>query len=684
MEASFGSPWQVIRSASTAFRPPERVSVAEGAAKNLMIVQPGGYTGPWSAEETPYMVEPMNILASRKHEAVCFVGPARSGKTLGLLDAWFAYAVTCDPGDMLVIQMTQDKARDYSKMRISRAIRHSPALKAMINARGHDDNTHDKLFKHGMWIKIGWPSASQLASTDYRYVALTDYDRMPDDVDGEGSAFQLGLKRTTTFLSRGMCMVESSPGREMVDPLWRPATPHEGPPCGGIIGIYNRGDRRRFYWPCPHCGEFYEAAPGLTLFISLPSEEELLGIVREADLSKLARKHAVIFCPHCGAGTTAEHKQSMLERGQWLRDGQSIDCHGNKSGEGIESSIASYWLGGVAAAYQKWESLILRYLQGLRDYAASGDEHTLRTTVNTDQALPYLPLALREEARRGNVADLAEDFPRFIVPTEALFLTAAIDVQKNHFVVQVHAHGPYLEQWLIDRYDIRESLRPGSVINPATYPEDWDALTEKVVKATYRTHIEGQELRIKLTIVDSGGAEGVTEHAYSWYRKIRKAGLSDRVKLYKGGNTHSAPILKLTKVGGKLKDIPLLLCNPNLLKDAVSNAARRIGGGQASLHFPRWLSAAFWDEFKAEIREPNGKWKKIRERNEALDLSCMNRAAAIALGADRMNWNNAPSWARPLEQNSERITREERRAMKVKPVASKAQRYGSDEWRGRL
>ena len=103
---SFGSAWPIARAASEALRPPRRVTVSQGAAQNLKIVQPGGYTGYWSASETPYMVEPMDLLASRVHESVIFVGPARSGKTMGLLDAWITYAVACDPGDMLVVQMT--------------------------------------------------------------------------------------------------------------------------------------------------------------------------------------------------------------------------------------------------------------------------------------------------------------------------------------------------------------------------------------------------------------------------------------------------------------------------------------------------------------------------------------------------------------------------------------------------
>ncbi|MGD7702594.1 tail fiber protein [Escherichia coli] len=40
---------------------------------------------------TPYIIEPMNCLASREYDAVIFVGPARTGKTIGLIDGWIVY-----------------------------------------------------------------------------------------------------------------------------------------------------------------------------------------------------------------------------------------------------------------------------------------------------------------------------------------------------------------------------------------------------------------------------------------------------------------------------------------------------------------------------------------------------------------------------------------------------------------
>lgn len=671
----------IIHGAADAFRPPKRVSVPDGAAQSLKIVQPGGYTGPWSATETPYMVEPMSMLASRKHEAVVFVGPARSGKTMGLLDGWISYAVTCDPGDMLVVQMTQDKARDYSKTRVDRAIRHSQPLAEMMSRRGHDDNTHDKMFRHGMWLKIGWPSATQLSSSDYRYVAFTDYDRMPDNIDGEGSGFQMGLKRTTTYLSRGMCMVESSPGRPIADPAHRPATPHEAPPTNGILGLYNRGDRRRHYWPCPHCGEYFQASPGLQLFASLPEEEDLLALVRGADLSAMAREHTVIFCPHCAAGIEPKHKQRMNQLGEWLRDGQEISRSGTKSDGGIHSSIASYWQGGVSAAYQSWESLILRYLQALRSFATAGDEESLRVTVNTDQAMPYMPKAIRED-QKNELEELAEPLPRYIVPDEARLIIAAADVQGGQnarFVVQVHAFGPYMEQWLIDRYEIKESERPGAdggyaPIDPASYPEDWDMLERKVLDATYRTNIDGLELRPRLLVADSGGEEGVTENAKAWWRSLRKDGLGGRVRLYKGGSTISAPIYRETKIG-EHKDVPQLLCNKNQLNDALFNAARREDSGAARLHLPDWLSAAFWDEMRAEIRLPNGKWEQRRKRNESIDLCAMIWAGALHLGLPRMNWDRpSKGWAKPLEENTMRMSRDDRREMQADRPAKKPHR----------
>lgn len=659
-----------------AFTPPKRLRLSESVAQTLMIEQPGGYTGLWSAEQAPYMVEPMDKLASRRHEAVCFVGPARTGKTMALLDGWMAHAVTCDPGDMLIVQMSQEKAREFSKVRVDRAIRHSPLLREMMSARGNDDNTHDKMFRHGMWVKIGWPSASQLSSSDYRYVALTDYDRMPENIDGEGAAFALGLKRTQTFLSRGMCMVESSPGREVTDPNWRPATAHEAPPCSGVLGIYNRSDRRRWFWSCPDCLGWFEAKPGLSLFSTLPDDDELLQLVRTENLPKFAKHHAKVTCPHCASMIEPSMKHRLNMGGQWLADGERIE-HGEVIGESQRSSIAGYWLGGVAAAYQQWESLILRYLQGLREFDMTGSEETLQTTINTDQGMPFLSRLL-QTGEGPRPSDRTEDLQRYLVPEQARFLVASVDVQggkSSRFVCQVHAVGEGLEQWLIDRFTITTSPRGTEAepiqIDPAGYAEDWDAITTKLVNATYKTTTE-RELRVKLTVVDSGGEAGTSANAYHWHRRLVAAGLSSRVMLVKGGSAKPAtPIMKANardERGRAIKDVKLHLLDTDFFKDIIAASLKRVAPGPGYMHFPTWLPAAFFEELAAERRDKKGKWQQVRARNEALDLWVYVLAGVWALNAHKIDWRKPPSWAQIIEQNSESMAPEQRRELKSAPL----------------
>jgi phage terminase large subunit GpA-like protein len=152
----------------------------------------------------------MNCLASREYDAVVFVGPARTGKTIGLIDGWIVYNIVCDPADMLVIQVSEEKAREHSKKRLDRTFRCSPEVKSRLSPRRNDNNVHDRTFRAGNYLKLGWPSVNIMSSSDYKSVALTDYDRFPEDIDGEGDAFSLGSKRTTTFMSSGMTLVESS------------------------------------------------------------------------------------------------------------------------------------------------------------------------------------------------------------------------------------------------------------------------------------------------------------------------------------------------------------------------------------------------------------------------------------------------------------------------------------------
>ncbi len=177
----------IRRDIATLLRPPRRVRVSEAVAESMYVVHGNGTKSLWTPDKTPYVVEPMDCLGSRLYDAVIFVGPARTGKTIGLIDGFVAYKIINDPGDGLIVQISEEKAREYSKKRLERSFNASPELASRLSPRGHDNNVHDKTFRAGNYLAIKWPSKNVFASSDYQFVLLTDYDRMVPNVGGEGS-----------------------------------------------------------------------------------------------------------------------------------------------------------------------------------------------------------------------------------------------------------------------------------------------------------------------------------------------------------------------------------------------------------------------------------------------------------------------------------------------------------------
>ena len=633
-------------------RAPRRMRVADAVAQYMRVPMGAGNSVPWDPLVAPYVIEPMNCLASREYDAVIFVGPARTGKTIGLIDGWVIYNVICDPADMLIIQMTEEKAREHSKKRLARTFRVSPEVVSRLSPNKNDNNVYDRTFLAGNYLKIGWPSVNIMSSSDYKCVALTDYDRFPEDIDDEGDAFSLASKRTTTFMSSGMTLVESSPGRDVKDVKWRRTSPHEAPPTTGILSLYNRGDRRRWYWPCPHCGEYFQ-----------PCGDVVAGFRDIAD-PVLASEAAYIQCPSCSGRIMPEQKRELNGRGVWLRDGESINADGSRYGDPRRSRIASFWMEGPAAAYQTLSQLVYKLLTAEQEYETTGSEETLKTVINTDWGLPYLPRASMEQRESELLEQRAEPVPSRSVPDGVNFLVATVDVQAGRhrrFVVQVTGYGSRGERWIIDRYNITQSLRGDSDgesqrIDPASYPEDWDVLLTDVFHKSWPLASDpSQQMRLMAMAVDSGGEDGVTDNAYKFWRRCRRDGLGKRIYLFKGDSIRRAKLITRTfpdntgRTGRRAQaagDVPLWLLQTDALKDRVNNALWRDSPGPGYVHFPDWLGSWFYDELTYEERSSDGKWSKPgRGANEAFDLMVYAEALVILHGYEKIRWPDAPEWA---------------------------------------
>jgi phage terminase large subunit GpA-like protein len=665
--------------------PPERLSISDAAEKYRYVKVQGAYQGQWDNETAPYMVQPMDMLNSRTKSSVIFVGPAQSGKTDALIINWTLFGAVVDPMDMIIYCPTHAAAKDFSIRRVDRLGRDS---KAMVDAKLRDrdaDNKFEKTYANGMLLTLSWPSVTEFAGRPIGRVAITDYDRIVDDIDGEGSAYDLAVKRTTTFGSFAMCMAESSPSREVKDPK-KIVQGHEAPPCEGILSLYNRGDRRKWYWPCPHCGNYFSP------------KFEYLTYSSYGD--NVTRSETVaMVCPHhsCGLKIPMDQRTSMNSWGVWLADGQSID-RGRIVGEARRSLIASYWLEGTAAAFITWAKLVNNYLDAMDDYESTGSEEALKKFYNTDLGRPYIPKSMESERLPEVLMSRAEPLPEKIVPPEVRVIVMAVDVQKNAFVVQAHGvcPGRPYDLIVIDRFDIQRSERTFEegheqegehrFVKPGTYAEDWDLLIEQVILRTYPLgdgqgglDPEGRRMQVKMTICDSGGSQraslsktggakkggisgsgGVTANAYAFQRKIRKLGLAGRFHLVRGGSSATAPRWKISypdssnsnNKAAAQGDVPVLMLNGNSLKDQLSNLLDVIEPMKGMIRFPNWLESWFFDELCAEVRTDTG-WVNPKKRNEAWDLLyyTLGVLASPLVPLEKLDWNNAPLWAGPWDSN---------------------------------
>ena len=164
-----------------------------------------------------------------------------------------------------------------------------------------------------------------------------------------------------------------------------------------------------------------------------------------------------------------------------------------------------------------------------------------------------------------------------------------------------------------------------------------------------------------MTVCDSGGREGVTTNAYTFYRKLKTRGLAGRFHLVKGGSVLSAPRSYIDfpdqkrsdRLAAARGDVPVLFLNSNVLKDALSNRLDSTTPGKGMIHFPSWLKTWFYKELCAERRTEKG-WENTQgTRNEAWDLLyyCLGVCASQLLRIEHIDWLNPPSWADAWDKN---------------------------------
>lgn len=581
-------------------RPDVLLTVSEWAdAHRKLPKKSSAEPGPWRTDRTPYLREIMDGLsaASTVDETV-LMAAAQLGKTEVLLN-FLGYIVDHCPAPTILVQPTVDLAKRFSKQRLDPLVTDNPRLAEKVppaRAKDSGNTVLSKDFPGGQLILTGANSAVGLRSMPAQYALLDEVDGYPVDVDEEGSPIELVEARQRTFARKKTIKVST-------------------PTIAGksaIESAFEATDQRRYYVPCPKCGEMQPLVFGRLVWsrIGLPPEQ------------------AVYECRACGYHIRNHEKAWMLPAGEWRAEAPQ-----NSDGKARGYHLSALY---APVGWISWGDIAKKFVR------AHKRPEKFRVFVNT-----ILGETWKQQGEAPDwkpLYDRRETYAVGTVPKGVLFLTAAADVQHDRILVEVVGWGRGKTSWSIEWF-----LLPGETSDPDKGP--WLELA-RLLDRTY-PHENGGEMGISVLAVDSGDQ---TQTVYSWTRRYPLTRVIAVKGFAHGGLLLGAPTvvdvtIKGRKVEGGAKMWPVavnlakselygwLRLSPPTDEDRANGATEPNG----YCHFPQHPEEYF-KELTAEqlVVTKNRRgyityaWEVIPGRqNHTLDVRVYARAAAQHAGLDR-------------------------------------------------
>ena len=580
-----------------AWFPPPNLTVSEWSDRYREIpAEASAEPGKWRTDKVPYLREIMDAYTDPSVNMIVMMFSAQSAKTEAIMNC-MGYSIHLRPGPMMVIQPTKDMAKAFMKDRFEPTSRDTLVLKERMGKKGkkkrkrNDDGIMDdrdsiyhKRFSGGQLTVIGANSPSQLASRPIRDIFADEIDRWPLSVgksgQSEGDPFSLAQKRQTTFWNRKTVVV-STPTVKGIS---------------RIESLYQLGDMRRYWVPCIHCGALQ------TLKWSQ--------VEWPKDQPEMSRYH----CEHCDQLLDDRDIKRMVKAGTWVADFP----------ERTAGKIRSYHLNAI---YSPWVSLSELATEFLT--AKHNGPDSLRTFINT--ALAETFDSTQAESVDFNILRAREEQYAEIVPRGCLYLTAAVDVQKDRLELLIMGHGMEHQKWVIGLPDPSggdKLIAPIVVWGSPMHDSTWRDLDRWLQKGY--PHESGKLMPISLTLVDSG--DGNTSEFVFRYTKVRQG---HRVFACRGSNSAGSPLIGKKPTESGSLNAKVFTIGTDSAKDMVFDSLRMVSTpGPGYIHLPQSLSEEFYRQLTGEqaiIKIRQGvkfrKWVKSRERNEVLDLVVYNFGA---------------------------------------------------------
>lgn len=555
------------RLAKQALAPPPDLTVSEWAdSYRRLSRESSAESGQWRTERAEYQREIMDAINDPFVEDIVIMASAQVGKSEILLNA-LGYFIDFDPAPVLLIQPTEQKAKDFSKERIAPMIRDTPVLRERVADAKSRDSSNTVMFKSfpGGFIALGGANApSGLAARPIRILLADEIDRYPISAGSEGDPLDLADKRTNNFYNRKKLKVST-------------------PTMKGFSRIekeFELSTKEYYNLPCPRCEGMQPLEWSQIVF----SDESIDGEVGHR-------------CKHCGF--VSGEFEWKNQKGKWIAT--------------ADSTIRGFHLNELLSPWRRWSEVVQSFLRAKKKGAEA-----LKVWINTSLGLPY-----EEE---GEVVDddvlfnRREDYEAE-VPDGVKILTAAVDIQDDRFEIEVVGWGYGRESWGIQYHVIHGDLKQQRI---------WNDLDEYLLK-TFKKKDGREFAIAATCIDSGGHftqevyrfvSDKLSRRIYAIKGASVKKG--EYVPLLAG--TTKTKVVKNILVSLGVNDGKSRIMSSLKVSDFGPNYCHFPTGAGYEKPYFRSLTAEKL-ETRYERGVPYQQWVKVRARNEAFDLRVYNLAA---------------------------------------------------------
>lgn len=480
------------------------------------------------------------------------------------------YYVHQDPSPMLIIQPTLEMGNTFSKDRLAPMVRDTPVLKGLIVDSKSRDSGNTILKKGFPGGHLTIAGSNSPASLASRPVRICVFD--------ETDRFPVSAGAEGDPIMLGSKRTTTFHNRKII----MVSTPTvKG--MSRIETAYENSDKRVFKVHCPHCDE--------------PQQLKWSNV--KWDEGK--PQNAYYVCDECGSIIDHSEKPVMLRNGYWEITGDP-------------SKVAGFHLSELYSPWRTWGDTATDFL------FAKKNKDTLQVWINT-----ALGETWEEDEGDGveyeYIYTKREEYEFDPVPEGVLVVTAGVDVQGDRLECEILGTGLQEETWSLGYHVI-----PGDPALTTT----WEALDD-VLNRRF-SHPSGISLSVAASCIDSGGHH--TQAVYDYTRRH-----ANRFAV-KGQSQAGKPLIgKPTRTNkGRIALYPL---GVDAAKDLIFSRLKIDEFGAGYCHFPMSYDKNYFMGLCSEKKVKKFvkgiakmEWKKVRTRNEPLDLRVYALAAFRLLNAN--------------------------------------------------